>query len=95
MLASDLIGRTAYDHTGRPLGIITELLAEPDPAGRWILTRVQISRRHLRLLAFDRAELTGPALLRGISRLIQGAVTEHPLTDITLTADRSGRGRSR
>jgi hypothetical protein len=83
MLASDLLGRTAHDHDGEPLGRITDLITRPDEAGNVHVTAVLVSRhRRARLLGYERPGLQHPWILEKVVHLLHRGTREIPVEDI-------------
>lgn len=71
MRAHDLIGRRAYDHTGRYLGRVVDLVTELDPAGVPRVVAIVVSPHwHGRLLGYERPEAHGPWLIEQIAKLL-------------------------
>jgi hypothetical protein len=69
--ASDLIRQAAYDRAGRQLGIVVDLVTEPDPAGIPVVVAVIVNPHwHGRLLGQVRSEAHGPWLLDRFTRLL-------------------------
>jgi hypothetical protein len=86
MRASDLLGATAYDATGRPLGRIVELVAGTTPEGAAVVRGVIVApRRHLRLLGYHRHGMRHPAPIRWLADLLRRDVREVPWADLRLT----------
>lgn len=71
MRADDLIRQPAYDRTGRPLGMVVDLVTEIDPAGMPEVVAVIVnSGWHGRLLGRVREEAHGPWLLEQVMKLL-------------------------
>ncbi|KOV82448.1 hypothetical protein [Nocardia sp. NRRL S-836] len=83
MLASDLLGRTVHDRRGRPLGLVADLLAEPDAEGRPRVVRVLVTpRRRGRLLGYERPGLQRPWVIEKLSRLLHRGTREVAWEDV-------------
>jgi hypothetical protein len=68
----ELIGRTAFDRTGEPIGFVVDLVAEPGEDGVPRVVGVVVTRGlHGRLLGYERAEQTGPWLVERLARLLR------------------------
>jgi hypothetical protein len=90
--ASDLIRCPAYDRSGRPLGTVVDLVAEPDPPGRSAVVAVVVSPHWRgRLLGYTRNEAEGPWLLRQITRVLSRGTRTFAWNDVRIGA-RSDRG---
>jgi sporulation protein YlmC with PRC-barrel domain len=69
--ASDILGHSVYDDTGKPIGRIADLVTEPAPDGTQRVTAAIVVEDHWgRLLGYERAEVTGPWILEHLARLI-------------------------
>jgi hypothetical protein len=69
--AGAFIGRIAFDRTGRQLGRIADLVAEPSPDGQMQITAVIVAGRPWgRLLGYEREQDTGPRLIQLMARAI-------------------------
>jgi hypothetical protein len=69
--ASDLLGRTALDAAGTPIGRVVDLVCEDDGRGHQRLTSViVVSGRWGRLLGYDREQVDGPWLVEALARRI-------------------------
>ena len=90
MLASDLLGRTAHDRDGRPLGRIADLITGPDLV---IVAVLVTPRRRGRLFGYERPGLQHPRVLEYLVRLLHRGTREVPLDHLTWPPpadDRSG-----
>jgi hypothetical protein len=71
MRASELIGRPARDASGRSLGAVREIRAEPvmrDGVVELAVRGVIVSRSHVRLFGYQRHDQRGPAVLVALIR---------------------------
>lgn len=69
MRASDLLGRSVYDRSGRRAGYVVEIRAVRDgPGGRLRTDGVIVARHRMRLFGYQRHGESGPALLRRVVR---------------------------
>ncbi|MEV4315606.1 PRC-barrel domain containing protein [Actinocrispum sp. NPDC049592] len=92
MLASDILGRTAHDHDGRPLGRITDLIAYRDHTGHTHVTAVLVSRRlRARLFGYERPGLQRPWVLEKLVRLAHRGTTEIPVDEIRWPPTETGK----
>ena len=83
MLASELLGRTVRDRTGRPLGRVADLLTEVDESGRHRVVKVLVTPRWRgRLLGFERPGIQRPWLLAQLSRALHHGTQEVAWEDI-------------
>ena len=77
MPASELLGRPVFDHTGRRIGLVTDLrcVKEAGPHSSWGVLRLDalvVDERQLApRLGYDRHQRS-PALLRGLLRRLHG-----------------------
>jgi sporulation protein YlmC with PRC-barrel domain len=69
--ASDLLGRSVYDDTGKLIGRIADLITEAGPGGTQRVTAaIVVQGRWGRLLGYERREVTRPWILEHLGRLI-------------------------
>jgi hypothetical protein len=69
--AGALIGRTAYDRSGHPLGTIADLIVDGDLRTGLRVTHVVVARKPWgRLLGYERSQTAGPWLLQTFARLV-------------------------
>ena len=69
--ASDILGRYVYDHAGKPIGRIADLITETAPDGTPRVTAAIVVRhRWGRLLGYERDEASGPWILEHLARII-------------------------
>jgi hypothetical protein len=88
MLASELLGRTAYDRAGRRLGRVADLIARPGAAGAPVVTAVLVTPRWRgRLLGYERPGMQGPWALEMLSRLLHRGTREIALADVRLRGE--------
>ncbi|SEF37399.1 hypothetical protein SAMN05421837_113229 [Amycolatopsis pretoriensis] len=86
MRASDLLGATAYDAEGRRLGRIADLIAGVDPAGAPVIRAVLVApNRRVRLLGYERDEMSRPWLIDRIARWVHRDLREVSWDDVRLT----------
>jgi sporulation protein YlmC with PRC-barrel domain len=77
MRASELLGRPVFDHTGRRIGLVTDLrcIKEAGPHSSWGVLRLDallVNERQLTTrLGYGRHQRS-PALLRGVLRRLPG-----------------------
>jgi hypothetical protein len=85
--AGALIGRVAFDRSGRRLGRIADLIAGPERDGRLRVTKVIVAGRPWgRLLGYEREQDTGPKLIQLLARsIIHRHVKTIPWTDLDLS----------
>ncbi|MEV0680222.1 PRC-barrel domain containing protein [Actinosynnema sp. NPDC050436] len=85
MRAGDLIGRTARDLDGTPLGRVADLITRQDRSGRAVVTAVLVTPRHRgRLLGFERPGARPPAVLERLSRLLHRGTREIPWDQVRI-----------
>jgi sporulation protein YlmC with PRC-barrel domain len=84
MRVSDLIGRQAYDRTGRPLGRITELLTTPTEQGYVVRAALVTPGHEGRLMGYSRPEFEGPWLIQRIVERLHRGTHEVAWEDIRL-----------
>ncbi|MFI9006006.1 PRC-barrel domain-containing protein [Actinosynnema sp. NPDC053489] len=85
MRASDLIGRTAHDLDGRPLGRVADLITRRDDQGRFRVVAVLVTPRHRgRLLGFERPGVQPPLVLAWLSHLLHRGTREVPWDRVRL-----------
>jgi hypothetical protein len=66
-----MIGRVAFDRSGRRLGRIADVIAESEPDGQLRVTGVIVSGHPWgRLLGYEREQDTGPKLIQLAARAI-------------------------
>ena len=69
--ASDILGRSVYDGTGKPIGRVADLITEPAADGTQRIAAAIVVQGHWgRLLGYERRERTGPWILERLARLI-------------------------
>jgi sporulation protein YlmC with PRC-barrel domain len=85
MRASELLGRTAYDTAGRPLGKIADLITTPAPDGTYEITAALVTPGHRgRLLGYERPGIQTPWLLNRLAILIHRGSREIPWAHLRL-----------
>lgn len=83
MRASDLIGQTATDSSGRALGRVADLICRPDPDGRPRVHSVLIvPRRRGRLFGYEREGIQGPWLIEQFARWLHRGAREIPWSEV-------------
>jgi sporulation protein YlmC with PRC-barrel domain len=89
--ASDILGHSVYDDTGKPIGRIADLITEPAPGGTQRVTAAIVVQGHWgSLLGYERAELTAPWILEHLAQLILRRKAEQiPWHKVRLTAHES------
>jgi sporulation protein YlmC with PRC-barrel domain len=83
MLASDFLGRTAYDAAGVELGRVADLVTGSD--GRVVAVLVAPPRRG-RLLGYERPAARLPAGIRWVARLLHRGTREVEWSDVRWTS---------
>ncbi|MGW5718651.1 PRC-barrel domain-containing protein [Amycolatopsis sp. NPDC003865] len=86
MRASDLLGSTAYDAQGRRLGRIADLITEADGDGAPVIRAALIvPHRRVRLLGYERDEMSRPWVVDRIARWVHRDLREVPWTELTVS----------
>src|ERR1051325_422785 len=91
MKASDLIGRAGFDHTGRRIGVVTDLRCVQDGPLRGAMAAPRVRsvivspRRTGSLLGYDRREQQGPWLVRRIVRWLHRDLLIVPWESVRLS----------
>ncbi|WP_410595554.1 PRC-barrel domain-containing protein [Amycolatopsis sp. lyj-23] len=92
MRASDLLGSTAYDTQGRPLGRIADLITEVDSTGAPVILAALIApRRRVRLLGYERKEMSRPWVIDRIARWLHRDLREIAWADLSVAANSRDR----
>jgi sporulation protein YlmC with PRC-barrel domain len=88
LVTAELIGRAAYDRSGRYLGRVADLVVD-DRDGSWRVTEVVVTKPPWgRLLGYERAEETGPWLLVVLARrLLRRDTRRLPWREVTIGHD--------
>ena len=90
MRASDILGRTAHDANGRPLGRIADLLTRTAPDGSQYVYAALVAPRHRgRLFGYERPGFEGPWLIARLAELLHRGTREIPWEDVRLAPDES------
>jgi sporulation protein YlmC with PRC-barrel domain len=77
MRASDLLGMIAYDTDGRRLGRIADLITDVAPDGAPVVRAVLVApNRRVRLLGYERDEMSRPWLIDRIARWVHRDLRE-------------------
>jgi hypothetical protein len=85
--ASDILGRTATDRDGKPLGRIVDLICEPHPddGAPTITAALVVNGPWGRLLGYEREQVAGPRLIETLARhILRHTQTTIPWTDLHL-----------
>jgi hypothetical protein len=82
---NDILRRPAFDHTGRPLGAVVDLVAELDPAGIPRVVAVVVNPHwHTRLLGYERPQAHGPWLVERLARVLRRGTRTVPWAEVRL-----------
>ncbi|WP_440902677.1 PRC-barrel domain-containing protein [Actinosynnema sp.] len=83
MLASELIGRTARDASGRPIGKVADLITRVDERGRPRVVAALITPGHRgRLLGYERPGIRLPKALEFLALALHRGAREVPWEEL-------------
>lgn len=86
MRAGELLGRVGHDGAGRR-GRVVELRAHRDGSGALVVVGLVVGTRRRRLLGYQHAAMTGPALLGALLSWLHRATRYAPWEVVELTPD--------
>jgi GNAT superfamily N-acetyltransferase len=93
MRVSDYIGQTAYDHDGRRLGRVADLICHHPDETEPVVDAVLVTPRYRgRMFGYERDAMKGPWLLEKLIGWLHRGTREFPLTDVVITPREARRG---
>lgn len=95
MRAAELLGRTAYDGSGRRLGRVVDIVVEPGgPQRRLRLCALVVApHAYSRLVGSGLEPASGPWLIATVARVLGHGSREVPVTDVRLDPPVAGLPR--
>jgi sporulation protein YlmC with PRC-barrel domain len=83
MKASELLGRTARDTDGRPLGRVADLITTTGSDGSQYIYAVLVTPRHRgRLFGYERPGMHGPWLIEHLTWWLHRGTREIPWSEV-------------